>query len=592
MTVPAAELADPAASRAVLIGTHEYTHLEHLPAVRRNLQELSRLLCDPRHWGLPTGHCTVVGQPASASEVLDALSHAATEARDTLLVYFAGHGLVDHLDDSFHLALPNTRPDRMYTALRFDDVRRVLRDPSTRAPRKVLILDCCWSGRAMVGAMSGQDRAGQVAVAGTSVLTATAETRRAAAPPDEEFTAFTGELINIAHEGVEDAPELIDMESLYLALHRRLAARGRELPQQSNRNTAARICVLRNAAWPTTSARATGPITGPITTGSITTGPQRSDVDELATGFSHIAKVLARRYGPLGRNAANDDWLRGSGGRAAESILARLDTRLRPGARMAIRLLERVAEDAHDGTVTAILLADAMATRCRELIAHGTVDPLTLIRDVVRQTEAARAWLRSSAVPIEDRQIPGLVTAATGSRAASAVAEAIGRVGREGTVTVTTGPGRAWQVVSEGTTAQIRVGAVNDEAAAQQIELLRKSVAIVRSAFEHGIVPGAGAGYLRMGNHLAEEGSPAHSVLSRTSAAPALHLAGFVSGAPGLPELTEHALLGRSYDILHEAYTSSDPEGQLLDPVHVLDAALAQATRTVISLLLPLPSGA
>ncbi|WP_406299530.1 caspase family protein [Embleya sp. NBC_00888] len=582
MTVPVAELADPAASRAVLIGTHAYAHLEHLPAVLRNLQELSRLLCDPRHWGLPAGHCTVVDQPASASEVLDALSHAAAEARDTLLVYFAGHGLVDHLDDSFHLALPNTRPDRMYTALRFDDVRRVLRDPSTRAPRKVLIMDCCWSGRAMVGAMSGQDRAGQVAVAGTSVLTATAETRRAAAPPDEEFTAFTGELINIVNEGVEDAAELIDMESLYLALHRRLAARGRELPQQSNRNTAARICVLRNAAWPMPSAQVTGPTT---------TGSQRADVDELATGFSHVARVLARRYGPLGKNAANDDWLRGSAGRAAESILARLDTRLHPGARMAIRLLERVAEDAHDGTVTAILLADAMATRCRELIAHDTVDPLTLIRDLVRQTDVARAWLRSSAVPIEDRQIQGLVTAATGRRAASAVAEAIDRVGRGGTVTVTTGPGRSWQVVSEGSTAQIRVGAANEEAASRQIELLRKSVAIVHSAFEHGIVPGAGAGYLRMGNHLAEEGSPAHSVLSRTSTAPALHLARFVSGAPSLPELTEHALLGLSYDILHETYTSSDPEGQLFDPVHVMDAALAQATRAVISLLLPLPSG-
>ncbi|WP_406279630.1 caspase family protein [Embleya sp. NBC_00896] len=566
MTQP--RLADPATSRAVLVGTHDYAALEQLPAVRRNLEELSRLLRDPRYWGLPAENCVVLEQPGSADAVLDVLSHAAEEATDTLLVYFAGHGLVDHLDDSFHLALAHTRPDRIYTALRYEDVRRVFRAPSTRAPRKVLIMDCCFSGRAMHGAMGAPDRAAQVAVLGTSVLTATAETRRAAAPPGEEFTAFTGELIKCVTEGVENDSELVDMGSLYLELYRRLAAQGRELPQQSNRNTAAGICVLRNAARvPVLDPVPARGVTGAEGARSGTSdGAGGSGTDRLVADFAEAARQIGLRYGPAGLA----DRPTPSEARDVDRWWFLRDAEQQAGTRLAGALLERVADEAHDGTATAVLLADATASRARESVLDGECDPLTLLRELVREVTELRQSLRSSATPIKHHdQLMRLVATATDEATGRLIANAL-------------------DSLSPTAIPDLRVR-LNPT---HRTESVNKAIAVASDALRHGVVPGGGAAYLRLRAGLPESGSPAQSVLSAALAAPALQLLASVGGGPSLlPALTERALAGQSYDIVRGTYASAKRDEQLIDSVHVLDVALEEATRTVASLLLPMPGG-
>ncbi|MFJ3790988.1 caspase domain-containing protein [Kitasatospora sp. NPDC090091] len=243
-------LSDPQASHAVLIGVHSFTELEDLPAVRHNLAALSRLFTDTSLWGLPPDRCIVVEQPGSADVVLDAVSKAAKNAENTLVVYYAGHGLVHPQNDELYLALQQSRPDRWYQALRYEDLRQVMLGQEVRATRKVLVLDCCWSGRALVGVMSGTGQVGdEVAITGTCVLTATSETRKALAPPGEIYTAFTGELVRALEHGVAGAPELLDMDTLYRTAYQELREKGRPLPQQRNRNTAGRICLARNRSW-------------------------------------------------------------------------------------------------------------------------------------------------------------------------------------------------------------------------------------------------------------------------------------------------------------------------------------------------------
>ncbi|MFR9794322.1 caspase, EACC1-associated type [Streptomyces sp. MS06] len=242
-------LSDPDRSRAVLIGVHTYRKLGDLPAVRHNLEGLHRVLTDSGVWGLPADRCTTLDQPAGAEDVLDAVAHAATEASDTLLVYYAGHGLTDPHAEELYLALPDTDADREYTALRYEYLRRAVLAPSATARRTVVVLDCCYSGRALVGSMSaGEHLAEHAVVEGTCLLTAAAETRTALAPPDETYTAFTGELLTALNEGIPDGPDPIDMDTLFRHLHRSLAARSRPLPQQRNRNAGGRIALARNRA--------------------------------------------------------------------------------------------------------------------------------------------------------------------------------------------------------------------------------------------------------------------------------------------------------------------------------------------------------
>ncbi len=246
----AGALSDPSRSRAVLIGTDAYTELDDIPAVANNIGRLRELLGDPAVWGLADERCSVLRQP-SRQTVLDTVFDAAAEATDTMVLYYAGHGLVHPQSGELHLALPGSHPDRPHTALRYEELRSILLSPAGGRPsarRKVVVLDCCWSGRALGGLMHGGDLVPGVAVEGAFVLTATAATRQALAPPGETYTAFTGELIRLLDAGVPGRPALLSMSALFEELTAALVAKSRPLPQQSNRNSAGQICLFRNRA--------------------------------------------------------------------------------------------------------------------------------------------------------------------------------------------------------------------------------------------------------------------------------------------------------------------------------------------------------
>ncbi|MFJ2435520.1 caspase family protein [Streptomyces anulatus] len=242
-------LSDPDRSEAVLIGVHDYTSLENLPAVAQNLAGLRAALTDPEVWGLPDTACTVISQPRSVGDVLDTVRDKARRAEDTLLVYYAGHGLTDPHTDELYLALPDSDREREYTSLRYEYLRRAILDQQATVQSTVVILDCCYSGRALLGKMSASTHiADQAVVEGTCLLTASSETRPALSPPGERYTAFTGELITALTEGVPDRPDPLDMDTLYRHVHRRLAGKSRPLPQQRNRNLGGLIAIARNRA--------------------------------------------------------------------------------------------------------------------------------------------------------------------------------------------------------------------------------------------------------------------------------------------------------------------------------------------------------
>lgn len=242
-------LPDPATTRAVLIGTSRYAHLEQIPAVADNLSALAAALSAPHSWGLAPEHCTVIADPATAVEVLDAVRTAAEEATDTLLVYFAGHGLVEPRRGELFLGLTGSVPHRSYTGLPYGTLRDVVLEG--RSGRQVMLLDCCFSGR-VLGSMNapGTDAMiDQVEVEGTYLLASVPDTSFALAPPGEPHTAFTGELLRLLRDGAPGGPELLDLDTVYAQVYTALRAKGRPLPQKRDRNTAGGLALARNVAW-------------------------------------------------------------------------------------------------------------------------------------------------------------------------------------------------------------------------------------------------------------------------------------------------------------------------------------------------------
>ncbi|WP_147425085.1 caspase, EACC1-associated type [Bailinhaonella thermotolerans] len=243
---------DPRASRAVLIGTSRYTGdpgLHALPAVRNGLAALEAILLDTELCGLPRDRCVVITDPSDPREIGLALHEAGAAAEDLLLVYYAGHGLLDHRGD-LYLGLTGTsaRPAVLpYTAVPYGLVRESVR--ASRAAARVVVLDCCFSGRA-IEAAAGPEAvvAGQVEIEGAYTLTSSSRTSTSVAREGSPYTAFTGELVRVLGEGVPGGPELLTLDVVYEELRRGLARAGLPEPHAGSVRSAHRLAIARNAA--------------------------------------------------------------------------------------------------------------------------------------------------------------------------------------------------------------------------------------------------------------------------------------------------------------------------------------------------------
>jgi hypothetical protein len=233
-----------ARSYAVLIGTSHYRSAElvDLPAVATNLADLADVLTDPALGWLDRDRCVVIEDATDVRAVYRILRTYAEATEDTLLVYFAGHGRVGPRNELF-LGLTDTDPDELpVSALAYDLVRDVLAD--SPAANRVVVLDCCFSGRAVVD-MAG-DLMGQLGVTGTYVLAATPPNAVALAPLGARHTAFTGLLLALLRTGVPDAPALLSLAVIHRELLHAAVERGLPRPQQRGTGTSQHLALTRN----------------------------------------------------------------------------------------------------------------------------------------------------------------------------------------------------------------------------------------------------------------------------------------------------------------------------------------------------------
>jgi len=242
-------LPDPGRSRAVLIGASTYTYLEPLPAVRNNLTGLHAVLTDPALGWLPAGKCSIVSEPRTPVDLYRALRKDAEAAEDTLLVYFAGHGRTGDRSNELFLCLPASNPDELsFTALAYEQLHDAV--AASRAVKKVVILDCCFSGRALADLAGDEETiVGQVGIEGTYILTATRGNAVAMAPPGARYTAFTGALLELLHTGIPGGPELLTPAVIFPTLKHTLTSRRLPAPRQLGSDTITHLAFARNAAY-------------------------------------------------------------------------------------------------------------------------------------------------------------------------------------------------------------------------------------------------------------------------------------------------------------------------------------------------------
>ncbi|MFE6926328.1 caspase family protein, partial [Nocardia sp. NPDC057663] len=195
--------------------------------------------------------------PANAGPVLDTLSNLADEATDVMLFYYVGHGLLS-ADNQLHLT---THASDHLTKLRrgsvpYPTIRQILAECGARS--KVVMLDCCFGGRAR-GAF------GPEAAGGTYLLTAASARQQALAPENELHTAFTGTLIHLLNTGDPSEPANLTLDSVFRYLSRKLPACDVPAPRRHASGTVNELVLAHNSAGRVANptVREPGQIDGP-----------------------------------------------------------------------------------------------------------------------------------------------------------------------------------------------------------------------------------------------------------------------------------------------------------------------------------------
>ncbi|WSA18127.1 caspase family protein [Streptosporangium subroseum] len=231
--------------------------MHSLPAVKNNIEALQALIQDSTLWGLPPENCAVISNPHTSSDMLDPVREAVAAAEDTLLVYFSGHGLLDTAGNEFYLTLPGSDKKRMYTSVRFEFLRNELLD--SRARHKILILDCCHSGQAL-RFMGDEDEAELMAdSAATSGIYVMAAANKLAKVNDE-YSAFSGELIGLIRDGIPDEARLLTIDTIFKTARTALRDKRMPIPQKRERDFGADLAIFRNKAYAEPTKEHYGPI--------------------------------------------------------------------------------------------------------------------------------------------------------------------------------------------------------------------------------------------------------------------------------------------------------------------------------------------
>jgi putative transcriptional regulator len=177
---------------------------------------------------------------------------AATVSVDgQLLVYYAGHGLIDPEDGTLILALPDCEPEVPHEAgLPYEWIRRAT--SASAALRRIVILDCCYAGRAtseMAAQTTATDAvADRAEIDETCLLVSAPANRPAAAPEGARYTAFTGELLRVLRTGLPGGAPVLTVEMVWREIRRALLAKDHERPELRERNSGGSIPLVRNAA--------------------------------------------------------------------------------------------------------------------------------------------------------------------------------------------------------------------------------------------------------------------------------------------------------------------------------------------------------
>ncbi|WP_030252612.1 caspase, EACC1-associated type [Streptomyces violens] len=357
-------------NHALLIGTALYEDETYpaLPSVRADVHFLSQVLELP-----------AVGRYEKCERVEDSTKTVVRqeverflndrEPDELVVVYLSGHGAYDQEDGQLYFVAADTRADRLpQTGVSAAYLTEQLEACAAR--RKVLVLDCCFSGRAVQGFRSKgptEERAVPVIEAsGVYVLTASQQWEAAYTAAVDQPSQFTKAMVDGLHSGRADTDSdgMVSADDLFRYVSRAMkdAPDGRrQTPTKSSLHVTGDVYLARSAVGKQVPRLEPLPTTGPASADSPGVAPlppakeAATEHDDTAFDAADWERLLTYYLNCLHYEASNDDMLALNGADppralwpAGKEVLLSGETTSVPAPQPIAELAEQARKDGAD----------------------------------------------------------------------------------------------------------------------------------------------------------------------------------------------------------------------------------------------------
>lgn len=246
---------------ALIIGASKFedAQISNIPNISTNVKLMKELLTDKQLIGIPEQNI-MMSLDETQIEIERKLLDASRKAKNheyTLLVYYAGHGVISANGYKLFLTAKDTTVSYLdRDGISIENVRDSIR--KSRAGRKIVIIDACHSGQ-MHGTMNNLNSAIQIELnkfEGTYIITSASEDEPALFPHEDTSkpTYFTDYFVKTIREGIDNGQPFITLMELFNEIEAQLRENEKPLPQQSSFQNIGQAPLFVNAKYKFTNS--------------------------------------------------------------------------------------------------------------------------------------------------------------------------------------------------------------------------------------------------------------------------------------------------------------------------------------------------
>ena len=231
-------------THAFLIAVNEYPNdsgMHDLPQAYSNVKKLFEKL-ESKEIGIPRTNITTMSNPDDSKKLLTKLrSVAETNGIKNLIIYYAGHGILDDDGNHFLTLTDSTVDDIDLDGLDISDITKAL--SRNKRLNVFMILDSCFSENAF----------SKFDARNFLLMASSAKNRTSKYPVDADFSAFTNELVWAIENGIEKDKEYLTWRDIFTIARDNLVKKDFPKPKLLIQNEVDEEILVKNMKVPQAS---------------------------------------------------------------------------------------------------------------------------------------------------------------------------------------------------------------------------------------------------------------------------------------------------------------------------------------------------